>query len=91
MPMQNIVLTDRQERFVDELIASGRYQDASEVLSEALRLLEQGLARSQEDVQTIRSGLVESLDQEARGEFAEGTAAEGIRRAFSRRSSRQTA
>ncbi len=89
--MQNIVLTDRQERFVDELIASGRYQDASEVLSEALRLLEQGLARSQEDVQTIRSGLVESLDQEARGEFAEGTAAEVIRRAFSRRSSRQTA
>jgi antitoxin ParD1/3/4 len=40
MPTRNVVLTDHQSMFVEELVKSGRYQNASEVLREALRLIE---------------------------------------------------
>jgi len=40
MPTKNVVLTDRQLEFVDKLVATGRYQNASEVLRDGLRLVE---------------------------------------------------
>lgn len=39
MPTRNIVLTDQQAQFVEQLVRSGRYQNASEVLREGLRML----------------------------------------------------
>ena len=41
MPTRNVVLTEHQAGFVEHLVASGRYQNASEVLREGLRLIEQ--------------------------------------------------
>jgi len=40
MPTRNVVLTQHQASFVEKLVASGRYQNASEVLREGLRLIE---------------------------------------------------
>lgn len=40
MPTRNVVLTDHQATFVAQLVASGRYQNASEVLREGLRMIE---------------------------------------------------
>lgn len=40
MPTRNVVLTDHQASFVEQLVTSGRYQNASEVLREGLRLVE---------------------------------------------------
>jgi antitoxin ParD1/3/4 len=40
MPTRNVVLTDHQARFVENLVADGRYQNVSEVLREGLRLVE---------------------------------------------------
>ncbi len=40
MPTRNVVLTDHQNLFVERLVSSGRYQNASEVLREGLRLVE---------------------------------------------------
>ena len=40
MPTRNVVLTDYQAEFVERLVSSGRYQNASEVLREGLRLVE---------------------------------------------------
>ena len=40
MPTRNVVLTDHQATLVEQLVAKGRYQNASEVLCEGLRLLE---------------------------------------------------
>jgi antitoxin ParD1/3/4 len=37
---RNVVLTQHQHELVESLVASGRYQNASEVLREGLRLLE---------------------------------------------------
>lgn len=41
MPTRNVVLTDHQARLVERLVDSGRYQNASEVLREGVRLVEQ--------------------------------------------------
>ncbi len=41
MPTRNIVLTEHQASLVERLVSSGRYQNASEVLREGLRLIEQ--------------------------------------------------
>jgi antitoxin ParD1/3/4 len=40
MPTRNVVLTEHQEAFIGELVRSGRYSNASEVLRESLRLME---------------------------------------------------
>ena len=41
MPTRNVVLTEHQSSLIEGLIGSGRYQNASEVLREGLRLVEQ--------------------------------------------------
>ena len=40
MATRNVVLSQRQHELVDSLVKSGRYQNASEVLREGLRVLE---------------------------------------------------
>lgn len=40
MPTRNVVLTKYQASLVEQLVSSGRYQNASEVLREGLRLIE---------------------------------------------------
>jgi len=41
MPTRNVVLSELQHNLVEVLVQSGRYQNASEVLREGLRLIEQ--------------------------------------------------
>lgn len=41
---RNISLTERQSRFLDEQVASGRHASASEVVREALRRYEEDVA-----------------------------------------------
>lgn len=48
MPTRNVVLTDHQAHFVEQLVTSGRYQNASEVLREGLRLVER--RESEDDI-----------------------------------------
>lgn len=38
MPTRNVVLTDLQAQFVEQLVSSGRYQNASEVLHDSMDL-----------------------------------------------------
>lgn len=40
MPTRNIVLTEHQDKLIERLVSSGRYQNASEVLRDGLRLVE---------------------------------------------------
>lgn len=40
MPTRNVVITQHQADLVERLVESGRYQNASEVLREGLRLVE---------------------------------------------------
>lgn len=58
MPTRNVVLTDHQASLLEQLVSSGRYQNASEVLREGLRLVEQ---REKED--TLRLDALRSAIQ----------------------------
>ena len=40
MPTRDVVLTEHQTALVENFVAFGRYQNASEVLREGLRLIE---------------------------------------------------
>lgn len=79
MVTRNVVLTDAQSELVDRLVTSGRYQNASEALRAGLRLLE----REETELGELRARLVTSLGEARRGDLAEGSGEEAIRRAFS--------
>jgi len=79
MATRNVVLTDQQSDLVDRLVASGRYQNASEALRAGLRLLE----REESELSALRDRLSTSLNDARWGDFAEGSGEDAIRRAFS--------
>ena len=67
MPTRNVVLTEQQEELVEKLVQSGRYQNASEVLRDGLRLLQR---RELEEIAKLKA-LRGALD-EAEAAVAEG-------------------
>lgn len=80
MATRNVVLTDTQSDLVDRLVASGRYQNASEALRAGLRLLE----REETELGELRARLNSGLEEARRGDLAEGSGEDAVRRAFSR-------
>jgi len=54
MPTRNVVLTDHQAELVERLVASGRYQNASEVLRDGLRLLESQVLEEKVRLKALR-------------------------------------
>ena len=78
MVTRNVVLTDTQSDLIDRLVASGRYQNASEALRAGLRLLE----REEAELGDLRTRLTTGLDQARGGGLAEGSGEDAIRRAF---------
>lgn len=80
MVTRNVVLTETQDQLVQALVASGRYQNASEAMRAGLRLLEQEEA----ELAGIRAGLLEGLAQAKTGNFAEGSGEDAVRRAFAK-------
>ena len=55
MATRNVVLTERHRKIIETLVASGRYQNASEVLREGLRLLEQREAEDEAKLAALRA------------------------------------
>lgn len=78
MATRNVVLTETQSDLVDRLVASGRYQNASEALRAGLRLLE----REEAEFSELQARLRDGLDQARRGDLAEGSGEDAVRRAF---------
>lgn len=71
MPTKNVVLTKRQEELIETLVKSGRYQNASEVLREGLRLVEQRAAEDASRLKALRAAARVGIDALERGEFKE--------------------
>lgn len=63
MPTRNINLTDHLDSFVEEKVTSGRYQNASEVVREGLRLLEDREKEDQLKLESLRAAV--QLGEEA--------------------------
>lgn len=85
MPTRNVVVTEQQSTFIDALVTAGRYQNASEAFRAGLKLLE----RDETEWHVVRARVLESLGQIRRGELAEGTGEEAMRRAFASGRSRK--
>jgi antitoxin ParD1/3/4 len=76
MPTRNVVLTDHYEALIERLVASGRYQNASEVMRAALRSLEQRERETDSVFEWLRGQTEPGLEQARQGLFAEGTVRE---------------
>jgi len=79
MPTRNVVLTDHQEKLIDTLVGSGRYQNASEVLREGLRLIEQREAEDAAKLKALRKAATAGFDALDRGEFKEFDSIDDLR------------
>jgi antitoxin ParD1/3/4 len=69
MPTRNVVLTDHQAKLVERLVASGRYQNVSEVLREGLRLVESREAEEKVRLQALRDAARVGIDDLEAGRF----------------------
>ncbi|MGJ4949991.1 type II toxin-antitoxin system ParD family antitoxin [Bradyrhizobium sp. HKCCYLS20291] len=71
MPVRNVVLTDDQDKVIQDLVESGRYQNASEVLRDGLRLIEQREADDAVTLNSLREAAQAGFAALDRGEFKE--------------------
>ena len=69
MPTRNVVLTDQQAELVEKLVNSGRYQNASEVLRDGLRLLQRRELEEAAKLEAIRGALDEAEAAVAAGDL----------------------
>lgn len=70
----NINLTPELERLVQEKVASGLYNNQSEVVREALRLLAERDQQREAHIDGLRKALAVGLAQANRGELLDGAA-----------------
>ena len=74
----DISLTPELERFVSSCVNSGRYQSATEVVEEGLRMLEECIllmdrvAEYDSAVEGVRQKIAVGLEQARRGELLDG-------------------
>jgi antitoxin ParD1/3/4 len=73
MPTRNVNLTDHLDTFVEGNVASGRYQNASEVVREGLRLLERQQNERERKLRRVLDAVATAEAELARGEGVEVT------------------
>jgi antitoxin ParD1/3/4 len=71
MPARNVSLTNHFVQFLDDNVESGRFQNASEVVREGLRLLEQQQRRDEAKLEALRAMIDEARAGVRRGEVTE--------------------
>lgn len=55
MPTRNVVLSSHHEKIIESLVSTGRYQNASEVLRDGLRLVEEREAYAAAKLEALRA------------------------------------
>lgn len=68
----NISLTPELDKFLQSRVKSGRYQTTSEVVREALRLLERQENEREQAFQQLKTKLDRGASQAKRGELLDG-------------------
>ena len=69
MPTKNIVITQRQAKLIERLVSSGRYQNASEVLRQGLRLIEEHDRAEKAKLKALREAAQVGIDDIEAGRF----------------------
>ena len=78
MPTRNVNLTEELDRFVIEKVASGRYENASEVVRAALRTLE----REEREHEAKLAALRAAIDEGDASGIAKGNPFDRVRKAL---------
>ena len=63
MPTRNINLTDHFDRFVQRQVSSGRYSNASEIVRDALRLLQEREQEREAKLKALRQAAKQGFDE----------------------------
>lgn len=69
MPTRNVVLTNHQASFLERLVSTGRYQNASEVLRDGLRMVEQREAEDASRLEALRSAVKVGIGDFEQGQY----------------------
>jgi len=73
MASRNISLTDHHDDLIETKIQAGEYANASEVVREGLRLIQERDQELAARVDAIKSRVAVGLEQAARGDLVEGS------------------
>ena len=68
MPTRNINLTEHFDQFVGRQVSTGRYGNASEIVREALRLLEDQEREREAKLKSLRRAAKQGFDEIDRGD-----------------------
>ncbi len=71
MPTRNVVLSEQQHELVQTLVQSGRYQNASEVLREGLRLIEERERMEQAKLKALKQAARRGWADVSAGRYAD--------------------
>ena len=69
MPTRNVNLTPEQDAFVETIVRSGQYQNASEAMRDAVRGLQTRLQSEALKLDILRTQVKAGLDSLERGQF----------------------
>ena len=76
MPTRNVSLTAEQDAFVEKVVQAGEYQNASEAIRAALRVLQQQRREDALKLKALRIQIKAGVDALERGDFTEIEAAD---------------
>jgi antitoxin ParD1/3/4 len=82
MPTRNINLTEHLDAFVERHVSSRRYSNASEIVREALRLLEVQEQEKEAKLKVLRRAAREGFEEIDQGKGIEGNGPESPGRAY---------
>ena len=71
MPTRNISLTPEHDAFIEEVVRSGEYQNASEAVRDALRALQRRRREDALRLEALRLQIKAGVDALDRGDYAE--------------------
>jgi antitoxin ParD1/3/4 len=71
MPTRNISLTAEQDAFIEKAVKSGEYQNASEAVRDALRVLRQRQREDALKLKALRAQIKAGVEALDRGEYTE--------------------
>ena len=71
MPTRNVNLTDDQDAFVEMMVKTGKYQNASETVRDALRALQQRWMEDELKLTILRKQIKAGITALDRGDFTE--------------------